>query len=55
MGFVLDELGVPVSSGKTLLLHEVWTKDDILVKNETYTERVEAYGCRVFRTKIVGK
>ena len=55
MGFVLDEMGIPVSSGKTLLLHEVWSKQDIPVINETYTEKVEAYGCRVFRAKIVDK
>ncbi len=55
MGFVIDEMGVPVSSGKTLLLHEVWSKKDALVKNETYTERVEPFGCRVFRAKIVDK
>lgn len=54
-GFVIDEMGIPVSSGKTLLLHDVWSKEDHLVKNETYTEKIEAYGSRIFRAKLVNK
>lgn len=55
LSFVIDEMGIPVSSGKTLLLHEVWSKKDALVKNETWGERIEAFGCRVFRAKLVSK
>lgn len=49
----LDVLGLPMSTGKTLLLHEVWTKEEETVKNQTLIKRLDAYDCAVYRAKVV--
>lgn len=50
----LDEIGLPMSTGKTLRLHEVWgTEEDNTVTNGTMTKQIEAYDCLVYRAKVV--
>lgn len=49
----LDELGLPVSTGKTLKLHDVWTKEDSDVLNGTIIKELDAFDCAVYRAKVV--
>lgn len=49
----LDVLGLPASTGKTLRLHEVWTKEEEAVRNQTLIKRLDAYDCAVYRAKVV--
>ncbi len=51
----LDELGLPESTGKTLEMHEVWTGENVRVKNGTFIHDVEPYGCLVYRCRIVDR
>ena len=48
-----DVLGLPVTSGKTLELTELWTGEKITVKDGIYITTVEAHDCKVFRAKVV--
>lgn len=48
-----DEFGLPISTGHTLLLHDVWTKEDSRIKNGTITREIDAYDCAVYRAKVV--
>ncbi len=51
----LDELGLPESTGKTLVMEEVWTGEKIKVKNGTFTHVVAPYGCLVYRCKVADR
>ena len=51
--FNLDEVGLPFSTGRTLQMREVWTGNEVLVKNATHIEELEPYGCSVYRAKVV--
>lgn len=53
--FNLDELGLPESTGKTLLMEELWTGDTVKVKNGTFIKNVAGYDCLVYRCKVVDK
>ena len=39
--------------GKTLLLQDVWSGENFKLKNAEYMQDVEAYGCRMFRARVV--
>ncbi len=49
----LDEIGLPHSTGKTLLMKNVWTGEETLVKNSFIFDYLEPYSCAVFRCKVV--
>ena len=49
----LDEVGLPFSTGKTLKLTELWTKEESIVKNSTIIKELEAFDCVVYRAKVV--
>ena len=51
----IDQLGLPESTGKTLEMHEVWTGETVTVKNGTFKpdSKIEPFGCRVYRCKVV--
>jgi alpha-galactosidase len=49
----LDELGLPLSTGMTLELKELWTGEVSGVKNATIIRELEPYDCAVFRAKLV--
>ena len=49
----MDEFGLPLSTGQTLLLHDIWTKEDSSVKNGTIHKELAAYDCAVYRAKVV--
>ena len=51
--FLLDELGLPVSTGKTLEMHEVWNGETVTVKNGTLIKSIEAFDSLVYRCKVV--
>ena len=53
--FLLDELGLPESTGKTLEMHEVWTGETVTVKNGTFIKGIEAFDSLVYRCKVVNK
>ena len=53
--FNLDEFGLNESTGKTLRMRELWTGEEITVKNGTFMHDIEPYDCLVFRCKVVDK
>lgn len=50
-----DILGLPESTGKTLLMTNVYTGEQKLVTNGIYRENVPAHSCAVYRAKVVDK
>ena len=48
-----DEIGLPISSGKDLLFHNVWTGEDEKTRNNTYSTRVAPHDCRLWRCKVI--
>lgn len=53
--FNLDEFGLNESTGKTLRMRELWTGEEITVKNGTFMHDIEPYDCLVFRCKVLDK
>ncbi|MGN0314526.1 MAG: glycoside hydrolase family 27 protein, partial [Fusicatenibacter sp.] len=51
----LDEMGLPLSTGKTLELHEVWTNERFTVTNATLSQTLEPFDCKIFRAKVVDR
>lgn len=51
--FLLDEIGLPISCGKTLLMRDVWSGKEEMPKNNTVSVRVKAHDCRLWRCKVV--
>ena len=51
--FLLDELGLPESTGKTLEMHEVWSGETVTVKNGTLIKGMDAFDSLVYRCKVV--
>lgn len=51
--FLLDELGLPVSTGKTLEMHEVWNGETVTVKNGSLIKNIEAFDSLVYRCRVV--
>jgi len=53
--FMLSELGLDISSGKTLKMKEVWSGEEFVVTNEVCRvgDTVEPHDCRLFRAKVI--
>ena len=51
--FLLDELGLPISTGKTLEMLEVWNGETVTVKNGTLIKNIEAFDSLVYRCRVV--
>ena len=49
----LDELGLPLSTQRTLHLKEVWTGEERNVPNATLRRELEPFDCAVYRGKVV--
>lgn len=49
----LEMLGIPGTSGKTLELTDLWTQEKSAPVNGLVAARLEAFGCAVYRAKIV--
>ena len=48
-----DELGLPGSTGKSLIMEEVWTGEKLAPKNDVIYTFLKPYDCAVYRCKIV--
>lgn len=53
--FNTDELGLPGSTGKTLLMQEVWTGETAAPVNDTIFAILKPHDCAVFRCRLVDK
>lgn len=53
--FTTDELGLPESTGKTLLMENLWNGETVKVTNGQYVGRLPKHGTLVFRCKVVDK
>ena len=51
--FLLDEIGLPSYSGKTLRMKDVWSGEEMKPENETVEVRVPAHGCRLWRCRVI--
>ena len=51
--FLLDELGLPESTGKTLQMREVWNGETVTVKSGTLIRCIEAFDSLVYRCRVV--
>ena len=49
----MDMIGLPLSTGMTLKLKDVWTGEESSVKNATLIKELEPYDCVVYRAKVV--
>lgn len=52
---ILDELGLPESTGKTLVMHNLWENESITVKNGTFLHDIGHCDCLVYRCSVVDK
>lgn len=56
MTILPDSLGLPITSGKTLELTDLWTGERLDTFNGTiFLESLDAHCCRMFRAKVVDK
>ena len=55
MYFTLEKLGIPESTGKTLIMKEVWTGEEIKVENGFFYADIEAHDCKLYRARVVDK
>lgn len=51
--FNMDELGIPESTGMTLNMREVWTGEQLHIKNAHYTKELEPFDCAVYIASVV--
>lgn len=51
--FNLDEVALPFSTGRTLEMKNLWTKDVCRVTNSSFSCELDAYDCAVYRAKVV--
>ena len=51
----LDRIGLPESTGKTLLVKDVWTGEEKVVTNGILTQTIKAHSCKLFRARVVDK
>ncbi len=57
---LFDSLGLPASSDKTILLKDLWTKEETVINNEIiipneWPNPLKAHSCKLFRAKIIDK
>lgn len=53
---MLDGIGLPESTGKTLKLRELWTGEERIVTNGIISETyVKPHGCRLYRAQVINK
>jgi len=53
MHLKLEMIGLPESTGKTLLMKELWTGEEELVKNGIFYTPVPAHACKLYRAQVV--
>ncbi len=47
-----DELGIPESTGKTIVMHELWTGNAEQLKNGSFMHKIEPHSCLVYRCEV---
>lgn len=52
---LLDSIGLPESTGKTLRLKELWTGEEKIVTNGIITEQIPAHGCKLYRAQVIDR
>jgi len=52
---LLDQIGLPESTGKTLLMRDLWSGEEVKVTDGIVSPAVAAHGCRLFRCKVVDR
>ncbi len=50
---LMDVIGLPESTGKTLHLRELWTGEEKTIKNGMLEEKIQPHCCKIYRGKIV--
>lgn len=53
--FNIDELGLPISTGKTLVMREVWSGKETSPREGTVFWELEPYDCAVFRCQLADR
>lgn len=51
----LDRIGLPETTGKTLVLRDVWTGEEVLVKGGIFSAVIPPHDCRLFRARVIDK
>lgn len=51
----LDTLGVSETTGKTLQMKELWTGEEVTVKNSVFLTEIEPHDCRLYRARVIDK
>jgi hypothetical protein len=51
----MDQIGLPESTGKTLLARDLWSGEEVKVNDGIFSPFVAAHGCRLFRCKVVDR
>lgn len=55
MSLLMDRLGLPETSGKTLEATELWTGETKTIINGIWSESIEPHSCKLFRARVVDK
>ena len=53
MNLVITDIGIDMASKKNLLVRNLWTKEERVVKNGTIIENVDAHSCAFLRCKVI--
>lgn len=48
-----EELGIPLSSGKNVIMKDLWSKEEAVMANGTYEKFIQPHCCELFRARIV--
>lgn len=52
---LLDAIGLPESTGKTLQLTDLWTGEEYTVTNGLFTSQIPPHGCKLLRGKVIDR
>ena len=52
---LMDTIGLPETTGKTLLLKELWTGEERKVTNGILTDAIPPHGCKLYRAQVVDR
>lgn len=52
---LMDTIGLPETTGKTLLLRELWTGEERKVTNGILTDAIPPHGCKLYRAQVVDR
>ena len=51
----LASLGLNRSCGKSLMLRDLWAREDVGLVDDVYLASLPAHGCRMFRARLVNR